>query len=461
MKKIISFLTLAALTIGLLGSCVRDINARLDETEGDVAKLEAAIGQYSQLKADLTSVIQTLMAEVGDKPASDQGTVWSCINSLNEQCGTFDSAINTLKALVGNKSVSEQINDLVSQYKIDDLKVSVKAIQDALGDPVALMSRINQMSAKVEKIDDILSRITAIEGMIQSISIIPAFDDGSVLADEGELTVNFIVKPAVAISNIKADELKTAIKILVANVKATKASGLYTEIAVTEANVLDASEGTVCVKADLSQTLESLEKDDALVAAVNVKNGVSDFSTDFVKVTALFAAQFLPNIFSLGENAKVYFSTGNLMVDGGVNSILREQTEAGTLLPSIDETYVIKDETWKVPAASEWAYLLAHNKNILVETGNGAFGLAVMPDGYAGEVEGKTWAELEAAGAVLLPAAGYAYGDSAVSGLNEGGSYWTRDGKALDFDCMAVYPESEAVPAGIKQSVRLVKVVEQ
>ena len=127
---------LAVLTVGLLGSCTKSYDERLDKIDSDVFGLKEAVGQYESLSGDITSVIEALRAEIGTRPASEQQSVWNCIAALQNQKGTFDAAIAALNALVGEKPVSEQIDGavakLTSKYQLESLSADIQAIKDKL-----------------------------------------------------------------------------------------------------------------------------------------------------------------------------------------------------------------------------------------------------------------------------------------------------------------------------------------
>ena len=105
MKRILTMIALAVLTAGLAGSCTKNFGERLDKTDASVADIKAAIGQYENLMGDITSAIEALRAEVGTRPASEQKTIWDCINALQNQKGTFEAAIAALTDLVGDEAV--------------------------------------------------------------------------------------------------------------------------------------------------------------------------------------------------------------------------------------------------------------------------------------------------------------------------------------------------------------------
>ncbi|MCQ2069069.1 MAG: Ig-like domain-containing protein [Bacteroidaceae bacterium] len=132
-----------------------------------------------------------------------------------------------------------------------------------------------------ERIDGLDQRIGSIENekidSIQTVSIIPAYSDGSVEAINGILYLDIIVEPSEAVATLTEDNLK----VLVNGVK-TKAVSMDT-VAVTNLKV-DAAKGTITARADISSKLP-VENGKALTVAVNVKNGLSDYTTKFYPVT--------------------------------------------------------------------------------------------------------------------------------------------------------------------------------
>ena len=125
-------------------------------------------------------------------------------------------------------------------------------------------------------------------------------------------------------------------------------------------------------------------------------------------------------------------------------------------------------DTWSTPTSDEWSYLLNSrtmkydvprytNKTSGITIGGiSYFGLFIYPDDYDGMVVGDasetwTWENINDAGIVFLPAAGYrnGYGGNTVIGrVGSYGYYWssTPSGNdhaySLDFDSGGVYPAS-------------------
>ena len=164
--------------------------------------------------------------------------------------------------------------------------------------------------------------------------------------------------------------------------------------------------------------------------------------------------------FTIGVGKQVVFAPGNLAEDG--RSFVEHQWESGGLFgwgtgnnPGLTSTdwqdYItycdwgdsIEGE-WRTLTSDEWNWVLwgrndAHNKWAL-GTVNGVHGLVLLPGkwtlpegcsftpksiGYEHNVYSPSqWQQMEAAGAVFLPAAGYREGSTVYDG-SQGGTYWT------------------------------------
>jgi len=132
----------------------------------------------------------------------------------------------------------------------------------------------------------------------------------------------------------------------------------------------------------------------------------------------------------------------------------------------------IGGEDWRVMTKDEWGYLLnsrrVNGDNLSYGFGNvhGIKGLIVLPDDWNGNVDGSfrygtvsgwpnvytestdvTWAQMEAAGVVFLPAAGYRYKGAAT---NNGIDYYHSD--VVGKDIMGCYWSSNAPRKGANQA---------
>lgn len=176
--------------------------------------------------------------------------------------------------------------------------------------------------------------------------------------------------------------------------------------------------------------------------------------------TPVFAADILlDGEFTINASGdKVKFVKGNLQYADGEYSFVRSQSQTGTLFLA-SEVEALEPETIcgmdaRLLSSTEWAYLLSHTNKVKLYAIGARAGVLLIPNDSDITSE-ATWSELEANGAVFITSAGYAYGDSAICGVMEGGSYWTSDFKCFDFDACEIYVDNVA-PATIKQAVRFV-----
>ncbi len=163
-------------------------------------------------------------------------------------------------------------------------------------------------------------------------------------------------------------------------------------------------------------------------------------------------------------------------IDWGTNPISNGGNEAGL---------------WRTLSSAEWVYLFNSRQNNTKLYGMGTIagisGVILLPDNWENvkpsgvsfwsysegnnddhfsdnTYTAKQWQDMEDAGAVFLPAAGYRYGTS-VSNTGSVSSYWssTQDdsGSAylLDFDTSGLYPRSDSY-RDFGFSVRLVQVLQ-
>ena len=269
-------------------------------------------------------------------------------------------------------------------------------------------------------------------------------------------------------------------------------------IEVSEASVLDAAQGAITLKADISKYLPKGEGK-ALTVAVNIKNGISHFTTEFVPVTlaASLPVGALKGEFSVSAAKKVHFSKGNLVatIDAtgaptawkfsahqyeyiGANvantKIGKEAGDVDFFGWSTDATLnnwgihtkiaatknfttgnfkdwgkaVGDGDTWRTLSKNEWTYLF-NNHSKKWATVNGVKGYVIAPDGFAGTLS-DTYADdaaLAADNLVFLPAAGDRVSFS-VTVVGSDGFYWSstksgsEDEEAYDlhFTGSSVYP---------------------
>ena len=398
MKRRLFTFALAALTIGLLGSCSK-INERIDGLDkrvydlenNQIASIEQQIATIKESIADLSTIrtnIQTLMdaktamgEDITKLKAADQ-TLEGKINDLKTYVdkelanyATKDWANATFATLATQKeiitdveklktdlagldtkldqaianldsSLKGWVNEQLSGYcttaqleakiaelkseidaldadneenktKIKELKTSLDALSADLADAKAtikieyeaaiqkaieandgyitttIKNAINEANGKIDALTGrvetlksdvatLKNDVAALKAMIQTVSIIPAYSNGSLKAEDGILTINCVITPKEAVESLAKENFT----ILTSESEVLTKSALYgtLTIAKDEDLVLDKTNGTATIKVDVSSVLPA-EEDKALTVAVNIKNGISDFTTEFVPVT--------------------------------------------------------------------------------------------------------------------------------------------------------------------------------
>ena len=318
MKKILFTVTIAALSIGLLGSCsklenrIGEAEKRLDNIEtNELTNINASIESLEKVKDVLTEKISTL-----EKESSNYATE---ILKLKAQVASLDRNLDGLYEYAD--SLNKAVKDWASikfatanaLKEVQDSLISLKKVVDSIPDPEDVAEAIAEATEVLtQTIAALDGRIGALEKMIQAVTIVPAYSDGSVEAKNGTLTMNIIVSPASSLDSIKTGTIKDSLTVLAATVNTKAGSGLYTEIKAASASILDAAEGSVRLTANVSGVTPASGK--SLMVAVRIKNGVSNFTTDFVNVTATheIPAGALSGQFSVSETKKVWFSKGNI-----------------------------------------------------------------------------------------------------------------------------------------------------
>ncbi|MCQ2151606.1 MAG: hypothetical protein MJY70_00950 [Bacteroidales bacterium] len=502
MKKILSMIALTVLMVALAGSCTKNFEERLDKTDADVATLKAAIGQYEKLQSDITTVLQALRAEVGNRPASEQQSVWNCINALQSQSNAFDAALKALQKLVGETSVDEQISEavenLVNTYSLDELASTLKSLEEEVArkfDVQSLEKQINQLSKTVREIDYYLARINAFYGLVQSVAILPQYDDGSIKAGgDGLVEFKCVITPASALAGISDAELAKCFTLTLAAV-GTEA-GESAEITVTSAEA-DPESGIVKITADISEYIPE-DGSQTLMLALNLKLGASNYSTEFVPVYVAGSALpegALPGEFTVNAaDKKVHFSRGNLYWDGDSFELETNQydfldsdswdashvshfywskdasvaiaatysdaaasdgdvffTNATTVTPKSDFTVKGVTGKYRTLSADEWQYLFDtrtvnggteegksyQGATINSDATTSVYGMILYPDNYTSQTGATSytsteWTTMEENGCVFLPAARGRNNSTTVFDDGDWGFYWSSTARGSD-----------------------------
>ena len=357
-------ITLAFLTVGLLGSCAK-INERLDDLEKkvdgleneEIATIESQVRSIESSISDLESLrdkvqamsdpatgldkrIKELEAFASDVKKNYATQDWATttlvtMDEYEKTCGTvakiaakvegFDSDIkacaDSLKGWVNEKfggyydiatidaklaELQEQVDGVDSlsaelaktREEIDTAKVAIregyraaiasaiensegkltKALQDSIDSVNATISsltgRVDILETAVAALSD---KVDSLKNMIQTVTIIPAYSDGSVEVKDDTLFIDCVITPKDAVAALDTADFtilldKVQTKAIVTDTVPTGSITGFTK------NTLN---GTVSIKAYIKATLDGLGNN-SLSIALNVRNGISDFTTDFV-----------------------------------------------------------------------------------------------------------------------------------------------------------------------------------
>ncbi len=303
---------------GLKGFVEGDLKCR-DNAEWLGATL-ATLGQYEATCAEVAAIeakFGTADGKLAEEIGTCTGSLTSWINSQFSGAYTAalaDASVSELKArMAAAEGVSPEAADSISAElaaagkEVDAALVAVagtyraaidstirlfdgrmtKGIQDGLA---GVNDQAGSATAKVAVIeaavDDLVGRVGDLEDKIQSITIAPAFSDGRVKSSSsGIVEVSLVVEPAESLSGIPAGSLKESVSLYVVKTDCPESeSGVMMEtLAISDVEVSDPDNGIVTIHSDISKFLEN-RFDSTLFVAVNIRNGISDCTSDFVGV---------------------------------------------------------------------------------------------------------------------------------------------------------------------------------
>lgn len=302
----------------------------VNATFATLAKQAEIITDVEKLKTDLAGLDTKLDKAIANLDSSLRGWVngqlsgYYTIAQVDAKVDGIQSDIDALKTdNETNKSDIEKLEaDLakltqdLATAKADIETAYKKAIKDAIeGNDGYITETIKTAIATANgKIDDLTERVgtlesdvatlkndvDALKAMIQTVSIIPAYSNGSLKAEDGILTINCVITPKKAVESLTKENFT----ILTSESEVLTKSALYgtLTIAKDEDLVLDKTNGTATIKVDVSSVLPA-EEDKALTVAVNISSGISDFTTEFVPV---YEPSYVEIKMTVGGQEKTY-----------------------------------------------------------------------------------------------------------------------------------------------------------
>lgn len=241
---------------GLVESTVTSLKAWVNSQLGayyTVAELDVKLSEFEKAIDSAGLSGNTKLVKIQEELADAKASLDSAkTNITNEYEAAIRSAIETNEGKL-TKALSDSI-------------ASVNAEVAALGLRVGTLE---------QTVAELTSRADALEGMVQSLAIVPAYSDGSVDVKIGLLFADVAVTPASAVESLEAADFK-----LIVN-----AAGGLKEVEAASLSK-DASNGTVTVTADIAACLS-----DDLTVAVKVVKGISSIATGFVPVYESMSGQ--------------------------------------------------------------------------------------------------------------------------------------------------------------------------
>lgn len=248
-------------TIAKIDARIGALDARLSKEIKDCAE-QMKTWVNEQLKAYYTA------AEVDAKLALMQATD----DSLAAEITKLRAEVDTAKANIRN------------EYKAA-IKLAIEAFDAKMTQEIN--DKIKKVNNSIDKLKDrvntLETTVKALVGMIQVVTIFPEHEDGSVDVLDSVVEINLIVSPASAVDGLEKEKEKCYI--LVNPIAKTKAVNVDTiKFGKFKSFKVDKARGTVEILADIKAQIDAAGTDKVLTLAVHLENGISNYTTDFVKV---------------------------------------------------------------------------------------------------------------------------------------------------------------------------------
>ena len=432
MKKTLSMITLAVLTVGLLGSCSK-INERIDNLEKKVDGIEnekiasienqitginSSISDLGAIRSNIQSLtdnaksqgqditnlqaadkalgkrIEELSKYVGDTLKAYATEEWaratfSTLGQYEKTCDTIakiDARIGALDENLSKKiadcadSLTTWINkqfegyytaaemdaktdamqaeidsaraaNLITDVKADSLAVELAKVQTSIDSAKAQLTReytaaidtaiktcegklTKQIQDEIEKVNetvtalservgilefqvnDLLGRVGSLEKMIQSVTILPAYSDGSLKITNDSLYIDCIIEPAEVVGSLQ----KKNFSLLVKGVQ-TKAVVLDTVKSFEIENFSkDRNKGTVSFRVRIGDYMPHTG-DSAIAVAVNVTyrhsgNLTSNYTTKFANAGFDLRVLLKEMLYTLADTRQNNYQMIDMMIGG-------------------------------------------------------------------------------------------------------------------------------------------------
>ena len=154
-------------------------------------------GSYTAALADAT------VSELKARMASAEGVSREAVDSINAELATAGKDVDAAMTTVAG--TYRAVID--STIRLFDGRMT-KGIQDGLTKANEQAESATAKIAVIEaKVDDLVGRVSDLEHRVQSITLIPVFDDGSIAIEEDTLlSIDCIINPAEAVKSLKTED---------------------------------------------------------------------------------------------------------------------------------------------------------------------------------------------------------------------------------------------------------------
>ena len=183
-----------------------------------------------------------------------------------------------------------------------------KQMQDEIRKVNKSISTLSDRVAKVEKdMKEMRTDINALVQMIQTVTIIPTYDNGNVKVADDTLSIACSITPVTAAKDLKAENFT----ILVNRVLKTKALNIQ-KVKVEEKFFTKDKEGNFEMKVFVGDCLPEPE-DSTITVAINVRTGLSDFTTEYAGATIFITPEMFVDLGVTNSGGEpLFWATCNL-----------------------------------------------------------------------------------------------------------------------------------------------------
>ena len=237
-------------------------------------------------------------------------------DSLKAEIAAAKAEIDTVKANIRaeyKSAVETAITELDGKLSAA-LEAEIAEVNNEL---VYLNDRVSILETYVEVL---AKKVIALEAMVQSVTIVPAYSDGSVKVIDDSLYLDCIITPSTVVNR-----LDTADVVILVNKVKTKAFAGVDTVKIKSGDLFekDTTNGSLSIRVDISSKIpDSADSTITVALNINIKKGISKYTTDFVPVECNFTYVEIAGVkwalenLAISESGKREFNnTGHIIGD--------------------------------------------------------------------------------------------------------------------------------------------------